>query len=173
MKSKTDRLEQEQEAADAALPNSGASSGTGSVNNSAPNSPGLAKRGKQRSGSITSTASTTATSGSCSNSKGKSGSNTSEADGTARRPRSGSMETDYALGLSKESDDSVAGLHKEIRAIRATRRDGGGCNCRPLKVDKLSVSGLKKEMLVRVSVYLRVCVLSLYVCASPSQTHSQ
>jgi hypothetical protein len=48
------------------------------------------------------------------------------------------------MGLGQ--DMSVSSLNKELRAIRSSRADGGGCLCRPLKVDKLSVVKLRQEL---------------------------
>jgi hypothetical protein len=45
-----------------------------------------------------------------------------------------------------EGGDSIATSNKDMTDIRKSRQDVG-CNCRPLKLDKLSVGKLKQELL--------------------------
>ena len=53
-----------------------------------------------------------------------------------------------SVGDENDDDKTLAFLHKEIRAIKNARSlVTKGCSCRPIKVDKLSVSGLKKEVM--------------------------
>ena len=60
------------------------------------------------------------------------------------RPRSTSVDFDSKMGLADEM--SVAELNKELRNIRTTRSEETGCNCKPLKIDKLSVVKMRSEI---------------------------
>jgi hypothetical protein len=47
--------------------------------------------------------------------------------------------------LKKDVELSITDLNKELKSIR-TNREQTGCNCKPIKLDKLSVVKIKQEL---------------------------
>jgi hypothetical protein len=51
-----------------------------------------------------------------------------------------------SIDISQGENSILADINRDLKVIRQSRHDGGGCSCKPVKLDKLSVVKMKSEL---------------------------